>query len=76
MSKSAIRKSQFSGVNSPQTPHDDLRIRLDGHVGSSSVTTKTTTPPSAPVIDSHPAFSLWWERWRREARTRVFALRP
>jgi hypothetical protein len=71
MSKSVIRKNQFSGVNSPQTPHDDQHIQLDGQVGSFSVTMKTTTPQSAPAIDSHPAFSLWWERWRREARTRV-----
>jgi len=26
MSKSVIRKKQFSGVNSPQTPHDDSHI--------------------------------------------------
>jgi hypothetical protein len=71
MSKSVIREKQFSGVNSPQTPHDDQRIHIDGHAGSSSVTMKTTTPQSAPAIDSHPAFSSWWERWRREARTRV-----
>ena len=69
MSKSVIRKNQFSGVNSRQTPHDDQHIQLDGQVGSFSVTMKTTTPQSAPAIDSHPDFSLWWERWRREAGT-------
>jgi hypothetical protein len=64
MSKSVIKKNQFSSANSPQTPHDDQHIRLDAKVGSFSATMKTTTPQSAPVVDSHPAFSLWWERWR------------
>jgi hypothetical protein len=76
MSKSVTRKNQFSGANSPQTPHDDQHIQLDGKVGSFNVTMKTTTSQFAPVIDSHPAFSLWWERWRREARTRVSPPRP
>jgi hypothetical protein len=71
MSKSVIRKNQFSGVNSPQTPQDDQRIQLDGQIGSFSVKVKATPQQSAPVIDSHPAFSfsMWWERWRRKART-------
>jgi len=76
MSKSAIRKNQFSGVSSPQTPQNDQRIQLDGQIGSFSVKMKASAQHSAPVIDSHPAFSLWWERWRREARTRVSPLRP
>jgi len=79
MSKSVIRKNQFSGLNSPQTPHDDSHIQLRGQVGSASVTMKTIDQQSAPrdevVIDSHPAFSLWWKRWR-EARIRVSPPRP
>jgi hypothetical protein len=71
MSKSVIRKNQFSGVNSSHTPREDQRIQLDGQIDGFSVKMKATAQPSAPVIDSHPAFSVWWERWRREARTRV-----
>jgi hypothetical protein len=76
MSKSVTRKNPSSGVNSPQTPHDDQHIQIGGQVGSFGIKMKTTTPHSVPVIDSHPAFSLWWERWRREARTRVSPPRP
>jgi hypothetical protein len=36
-----IRKNQFSGVNSPQTPQDDQRIQLDGQVGSLPNQTQT-----------------------------------
>jgi hypothetical protein len=74
MSKSAIKKSQFSSVNPPQTPHDNQRTQLDGQ--DSVLTMKSPSPKSASVIDSHPAFSVWWERWRREARIRVFPQRP
>jgi hypothetical protein len=75
MSRSVTREDQFSGVNSPQTPPDDQHIHIDGQVSSSGVTMKTTTPQFPPGIGAHPAFSLWWERWR-EARTRVSLPRP
>jgi hypothetical protein len=79
MSNSAINQNRFSGVNSPQTPPEDLHIQLVGRVGSPSVTIKATGQPSPALdkagIDSNPVFSSWWERWRK-ARTRVFPPRP
>jgi hypothetical protein len=66
----------FSGANSSQTPHEDSNVQVGGHAGSLSVRMKTKDQPSAAdnktTIDLHPAFSfsLWWERWRREARRR------
>jgi hypothetical protein len=67
MSKSVIRHDPFNGIHSPQTPREDSHMQLDDQVGSPSVPMKTTDEQSAPVIDSRPAFSLWWKRWR-EAR--------
>jgi hypothetical protein len=76
MSNSVINQKPFSGVNSSQTPHQDSNMQGGGQDGSLSVTMKTKDQQWAAenktTIDSHPAFSfsLWWERWRREARTR------
>jgi len=69
MSKSVIRHNQFNEVNPPQTPREDSRMQLGDQVGNPSVPMKTTDEPSAPVMDSRPAFALWWKRWR-EARIR------
>jgi hypothetical protein len=74
MSNSVISQKPFNGVNSPQTPRDDWHMQLGAQVGSPGVTMKNRDQRSAArdtaIIDPHPAFSLWWKRWR-EARTRV-----
>jgi hypothetical protein len=75
MSRSVIRHNPFNGVNSPQIPHEDSYIQLGDEVVSASVPMKTREEQSAPVIDSRPAFSLWWKRWR-EARIRFSPPRP
>jgi hypothetical protein len=75
MSKSVIRHNPFNGVKSLQTPRGDSHMQLGDQVGSASVPMKTREEQSAPVIDSRPAFSLWWKRWR-EARIRFSPPRP
>ncbi len=45
-------------------------MRFDGQVGNLNVAMKTIDQQSAPVIDSNPAFSAWWERWREATTTR------
>jgi hypothetical protein len=73
MSNSVINHKPFSGVNSSRTLHEDPNVQ----VGGQAVAIKTAGQQSAAAenkttVDSHPpfSFSLWWERWRREARTR------
>lgn len=77
MSNSVINHKAFSGVNTSRTPHEDSDVQVGGQAGSLSVAIKTKGQQSAAAenkttVDSHPpfSFSLWWERWRREARTR------
>jgi hypothetical protein len=76
MSNSVINQKPLSGVSSSQTPHEDSNMQVGDQAGSLSVTMKSKDQQSAAenktTIDSHPAFSfsLWWERWRREARAR------
>ena len=77
MSNSVINQKLFSGVNASQTPHEGSNMQVGGQAGTLSVTMKSKDQRSAAAenkttIDLHPAFSfsLWWERWRREARTR------
>jgi hypothetical protein len=81
MSNSVINQEPFSGVCPSRTPHEDSTMQDGGQdggqAGSLGVTMKAEDQQSAvaehkTTIDSHPtfSFSLWWERWRREARTR------
>jgi hypothetical protein len=79
MANSVIRNSTnqrpFIGVDSTPTPREDSHIQPTVAGDNLGVTTKTIDQQSAArdeaVMDSHPAFSLWWDRWRREAETRV-----
>jgi hypothetical protein len=76
MSNSVINQKSFSDVNSPQTPHEGSNMQVGGQAAGLGVRMKSKDQRSAAenktTIDSHPAFSfsLWWERWRRETRTR------